>query len=76
MNDRLDRIEHLISIRNVHADDHELFELILEELKMLRQRTDAWERFAGSQILEELKMLRQRTDAWERFIGSLRKEFQ
>ncbi len=48
MNDRLDRIEHLISIRNVHADDHELFELILEELKMLRQRTDAWERFIGS----------------------------
>jgi hypothetical protein len=38
-NDRLDRIEHLVSIRNVHADDEELFKLILEELRMLRDYT-------------------------------------
>lgn len=38
-NDRLDRIEYLISIRNIHADDQELCKLILEELRMLRGLT-------------------------------------
>lgn len=39
-NDRLDHIEHLISIRNIHADDRELFQMILEELRVLRGRTE------------------------------------
>ena len=46
--DRLDVIEHLISIRNIHADDGELFTLILEELWMLRGQTGSWQRFIGS----------------------------
>ena len=37
--DRLDRIEHLIDVRNIHADDNELFKLLLEELRMLRGLT-------------------------------------
>jgi hypothetical protein len=36
MEDRLDVIADLISKRNIHADDQMLFQLILEELKMLR----------------------------------------
>lgn len=38
--DRLDVIEHLISVRNIHSEDEELFKLILEELRMLRGKTD------------------------------------
>ena len=42
--DRLDVIEHLISIRNIHADDRDLFMLILEELRVLRGKTDEAQR--------------------------------
>ena len=44
MRDRLEVIEHLISIRNIHADDQELFRLIAEELKVLRGKTSESER--------------------------------
>lgn len=46
--DRLDRIEHMILSRNIHSDDGELFQLLLEELRLLREKTDQWERFLGS----------------------------
>ena len=42
--DRLEVIEHLMKTRNIHADDGDLFKLILEELKMLRGRTDESDR--------------------------------
>jgi hypothetical protein len=48
LKDRLEMIEYMIGCRNIHADDGDLFKLILEELKMLRGRTDSWERFIGS----------------------------
>jgi hypothetical protein len=53
--DRLDRIAELIDAplhRQPHRyEDRELSELhamIFEELRMLRERTDSWERFIGS----------------------------
>jgi hypothetical protein len=49
--DRLDKIGALIETAAYAGEVGELKELhllILEELKMLRERTDSWERFIGS----------------------------
>jgi hypothetical protein len=51
MEDRLDRIAKLIDTAAYAGEVGELKDLhlmILEELRMLREKTDSWDRFIGS----------------------------
>jgi hypothetical protein len=46
--DRLDVMAEILPQIRLSASSQKFFELLLEELRMQRDRTDQWERFIGS----------------------------